>query len=97
MAPNGLAGVRVPIQLWSAEKDDNVPDAGRIREALGSRVEFHSVSGASHLSFLTPCGLLGVLLAPGVCTDRGQFDRAAFHTAMNANVIAFFEKNANNP
>ena len=61
MVPNGLDNVHVPIQLWSAEDDINVPYATNtklVREALGSRVEFHSVAGAGHFSFLTPCGLL---------------------------------------
>jgi predicted dienelactone hydrolase len=93
MIPNGLDPVRVPIQLWSADNDSNVPYATNtklVREALGSRVEFHSVAGAGHFSFLTPCGLLA---PPEICSDQGQFDRKAFHTKMNASVTAFFEKN----
>ena len=97
MVPNGLDNVRVPIQLWSADNDINVPYATNtklVREALGSLVEFHSVPGAIHFSFLTPCGLLA---PPEICTDQGQFNRKAFHADMNASVIAFFEKNLKNP
>lgn len=97
LVPNGLDNVQVPIQLWSAEDDINVPYATNtklVREALGSLVEFHSVAGAGHFSFLTPCGLLGT---PAICKDQGQFDRKAFHQNMNASVIAFFENNINNP
>lgn len=93
MGPNGLANVRVPIQLWSADQDINVPYATNtklVREALGPRVEFHSVPGAGHFSFLVPCG---VLKPPGICSDRGQFDRKALHANMNVSVVAFFEKN----
>jgi predicted dienelactone hydrolase len=89
---NGLANVGVPIQLWSADQDDNVPyatNAGLIRAALGPRVEFHSVPGAGHTSFLAPCG---VLKPPGICKDPGQFDRKAFHAAMNASVVVFFDR-----
>ena len=96
MVPNGLDNVRVPIQLWGAENDINIPYATNtklVRETLGSWVEFHSVPGAGHFSFLTPCGLLG---PPAICKDQGQFDRKAFHTDMNASVIAFFEKNLKN-
>lgn len=91
--PNGLDNVRVPIQLWSADNDINVPYATNtklVRDALGSRVEFHSVAGAGHFAFLTPCGLLA---PPALCSDPGQFDRKAFHAEMNASVIAFFEEN----
>jgi len=93
LAPNGLDPIRVPIQLWSADNDSNVPYATNtklVRDALGARVEFHSVVGAGHFSFLTPCGLLA---PPEICAEQGQFDRKAFHTNMNANVIAFFERN----
>jgi predicted dienelactone hydrolase len=97
IAPNGFANVRVPIQLWSGDKDDKVPyatNAGRVREALGSRVEYHSVSGAGHTSFLVPCGILA---PPDICSDQGQFDRKAFHASMNASVVAFFEANLGSP
>lgn len=93
MAPNGLANVRVPVQLWSGDKDVNVPyatNAGPIREALGPRVEFHAVRGAGHTSFLTPCGLLR---PPGLCSDPGKFDRKAFHATMNASVVEFLDEN----
>lgn len=97
MVPNGLNNVQAPIQLWGADNDINVPYATNtkpIREALGSRVEFHSVAGASHFSFLTPCGLLA---PPEICSDEGQFDRKVFHTNMNASMIEFFEKNLKTP
>jgi predicted dienelactone hydrolase len=93
LVPHGLDRVRVPIQLWSGESDTKVPyqtNAGLIRAALGTSVDFHSVPGAGHFSFLVPCGLLG---PPDICSDQGQFDRSAFHAQMNASAIAFFDKN----
>ncbi len=97
MAPHGLDNIDVPIQLWSAENDVNAPyatNSGLVRQALGSGVEFHSVAGAGHFSFLTPCSLLA---PPEICSDPGQFDRKAFHMNMNASVITFFEKNMKQP
>ena len=97
MQPNGFAAVHVPIQLWSGDQDDKVPyatNARLVREALGSGVEFHSVPGAGHTSFLVPCG---VLAPPDLCSDPGQFDRKAFHRAMNASVVAFFEEKMTRP
>lgn len=95
--PHGLDTVHVPIQLWSADNDINVPYATNtklIREALGSSVEFHSVSGAGHFSFLTPCSFI----APSaICSDKGQFDRKAFHTDMNASIIMFFKEKMQQP
>ena len=90
IGPNGLGNVSVPIQLWSADLDTNVPyatNAKPVREALGPHVEFHSVPGAGHFSFLAPCGLLR---PPGICSDPGPFDRKAFHADMNDSVVAFF-------
>ncbi len=88
--PDGFDSVSVPIQLWSADQDSNVPYATNtrlVREALGPRVEFHSVPGAGHFSFLAPCRLLR---PAAICSDPAQFDRKAFHEAMNASVVAFF-------
>lgn len=97
LVPSGLHPIRVPIQLWSADNDSNVPYATNtklVREALGPRVEFHAVAGAGHFAFLTPCGLLA---PPGLCADQRGFDRNAFHQSMNASVIAFFQKNMKTP
>ena len=98
MARTGPDAVRVPVQLWSADKDDSVPyatNAGLVRAALGPRVEFHSVSGAGHFSFLTPCSILAPRLP--ICAEQGAFDRGAFHESMNASVLAFFNKNLKGP
>ncbi len=90
-APDGLAGVDVPVQLWSGELDQTVPyasNAGVVRAGLGAHAEYHEAKGAMHLSFLSPCGLLR---PPAVCADAPGFDREAFHAAMNAEVIRFFD------
>lgn len=90
--PRGLADVRVPVQLWSADDDANVPYATNtrhVRDGLGQDVEFHSVPGAAHFSFLVPCRLIG---PPSLCADPPSFDREAFHAEMNARVVAFFDR-----
>jgi predicted dienelactone hydrolase len=92
MVPDGLSKVHVPLQLWSGSQDDRAPyvtNAGLIRKALTGDVEFHDVPGAGHFSFLAPCGLLR---PPSICVDPAGFDRAAFHLAMDAQVVAFFNK-----
>jgi predicted dienelactone hydrolase len=93
LTPAALSRVKVPVQLWSGEKDDKVPYATNgkfVVEALGSKVEFHSVPNAGHLSFLAPCGPVKV---PEICTDPEGFDRTAFHATMNAEVVRFFDAN----
>lgn len=90
MGPGALDNVQVPVQLWSAEKDDKVGSAAPLRDALGAKVEFHQVAGAGHLSFLMPCS--GILRPPAICSDPDGFDRKAFHATMNTSVVAFFDK-----
>lgn len=90
MGPHAFDTVRVPIQLWAAEKDDKVGSAAPLRDALGARAEFHQVAGAGHLSFLMPCS--GVLRPPPICSDPDGFDRKAFHATMNPSVVAFFDQ-----
>lgn len=90
--PRGLAGVRVPVQLWAGEADQTVPYATNtaiVRRLLKGPVEFHSVPGAAHLSFLAPCPPDG---PPPLCQDAPGFDRAAFHRELNAALVAFFRK-----
>lgn len=92
MTPAALAGVSIPIQLWTGDKDERVPyatNAKPIRDALGSKVEFHAVPGASHVSFLAPCG---ILKPAALCSDPEGFDRRAFHTTMNGRVVTFFDR-----
>lgn len=91
--PDGLRNIKASVQLWSGQRDVNVPEATNtalISRALGGRAESHSVPGAQHFSFLAPCGLIG---PPLLCGDADGFDRAAFHTDMNKQVIAFYKKN----
>jgi predicted dienelactone hydrolase len=93
LTPAALAAVKVSVQLWSGEKDDKVPFATNgkyVADALGAKVEVHSVPNAGHLSFLAPCGPAKI---PELCTDPEGFDRVAFHAAMNAEVIRFFNNN----
>jgi predicted dienelactone hydrolase len=92
MGGQALAGVRVPVQLWSGTLDTTVPyasNAGIIRTAAAGPVEYHEAAGARHLSFLAPCRLLR---PPAICADAEGFDRAAFHDDMNHSVIAFFDR-----
>lgn len=90
--PATLSDVPVPVQLWSGDQDDKVPYATNARiigEGLGPTAEVHRVPGASHTSFLVPCGLLR---PAELCDDPGGFDRPAFHRTMNAAVVAFFDR-----
>jgi predicted dienelactone hydrolase len=91
-ANGGLADVQVPVQVWSGDQDQAVPyetNTQVVERELAGRAESHRIAGAAHLSFLPPCGLIG---PPALCRYGAGFDRAAAHEAMNASVLAFFEK-----
>ena len=96
MTPASMAGVTVPVQVWSGEKDDFVPYASNAKiivdslESNGRKAEFHSVPNAAHLSFLSPCG---PVKNAERCKDPEGFDRDAFHAEMNKDVLRFFDRN----
>jgi predicted dienelactone hydrolase len=93
MGGQALGQVAVPVQLWSADGDVNVPEASNmrtVRAGLGQHADYHAVPGAYHMSFLVPCGPVG---PPVLCKDADGFDRTAFHARMNASVIGFFDRN----
>jgi predicted dienelactone hydrolase len=92
--PQGLAEVRVPIQLWRGDKDEVLPHprhAQNVYDGLPAKPEYHVVPNAGHFAFLAPCPKALERIAPEICHDPEGFDRAAFHREFNAAVVAFFE------
>lgn len=88
----GLAGVRVPIQLWRADDDEILPApfyADAVRAALPIKPEFHSVPGAGHFDFLARC--VDPSTMPQLCVSAPGFDRTAFHKRFDTDVVRFFE------
>jgi predicted dienelactone hydrolase len=91
--PAGLANVRIPIQLWRAEDDEVLPSplyVEPVRAALPISPEYHVVPGAGHFDFLAPCTPLLAAQAPAICKSAPGFDRQAFHTTLNHQIVAFF-------
>ncbi len=93
-----LTQVSIPVQLWSGSEDQSVPtetNAAAVGNALPIKPEIRIVEGAGHFAFLTPCNPLLEDAQPKVwqmvCVDKPGFDRAAFHTWFNKDVIAFFD------
>lgn len=90
---SGLAQVRIPIQLWAAEKDDRAPastNTAPLLERLPVSPEYHLVRDAGHFAFSRPC-------EPGdenrrSCKGPAGFDRAAFHEQFNQQVVQFFNR-----
>jgi predicted dienelactone hydrolase len=94
-SPDGLKGVKVPVQLWRAENDLVVPHpryAEAVRLALPEAPEYHVVANAGHYDFLAPCSASLASIAAAICTSAAGFDRAAFHVGFDSEVVKFFEK-----
>lgn len=98
--PQGLAQVRIPIQLWGAQHDEIINDgAATVRRLLPTEPEYHQVDNASHFSFITPCngamkviiGVMSLLGTESICSDPEDFDRERFHARFNADVVRFFQ------
>lgn len=96
-----LAHVRIPVQLWGAEKDTVVEDSAElVRQSLGTAPEYHQVKRAGHFSFMMPCkpqmqAMMTVMHWFGtepICKDLPGFDRTALHRRFNADVIRFFRQ-----
>jgi len=89
----GLAGVRVPVQLWRAADDRHQPHPyydEAVRAALPGPVDYHLVPLAGHYAFLPPCDARLAAAQPAICKDAPGFDRTAFHKAFNAEIVRFF-------
>jgi predicted dienelactone hydrolase len=92
--PEGLAGVKVPIQLWRGDSDEILGHpyhAQNVYDGLPIKPEYHVVLNAGHFAFLAPCSAGLKSVAPDICRDPAGFDRAAFHREFNAAVVDFFK------
>lgn len=92
-APDGLRNVHVPVQLWAGTADTTVPAATNAQLIMTSLptaapAELKMVPGATHYSFVAPCGLIR---PAQLCRDDGGFDRSAFHRTFNSLVVKFFD------
>jgi len=93
-SPEGLAGIKSPIQLWRGDSDEILPHprhAQNVYDGLPTKPEYHVVPNAGHFAFLAPCTPALANIAPEICRDPTGFDRAAFHREFNPAVVAFFK------
>jgi hypothetical protein len=87
--------VRVPIQLWRSERGGGgvTPESvAAVAEALPVKTAVRTVPNAQHFAFLPPCPDELARSAQELCTDPPGFDREAFHTEFNAQVLDFFRR-----
>ncbi|MBB5746850.1 alpha/beta hydrolase family protein [Brevundimonas variabilis] len=93
--PESLEGLSIPVQLWRGSQDQVLPSphyVEPVRDGLGGRADYRVAEGAGHFDFLPVCDEILARAAPQICTPTPGFDRGAFRSAFNAEVVAFFDR-----
>lgn len=89
-----LKGIRTPLLVMRAEADDVVrePDnVGWLRKFVPSLEPVQTIPGG-HYVFLAPCSPALASRAPDICMDGPGVDRVAIHSALNRDLVGFFER-----
>ena len=102
---SSLTQVTATVQLWSGMLDQSVPtdtNAAYLATQLPIEPETHWIENANHFAFLImPCREAFKQEDPEeyevVCGDKAGFDRYAFHTEMNKEMVRFFNDTLNTP
>jgi len=96
MAAGALRGVRIPILLWTAEKDTFTPEfhADLVKAGVPDKalIEHRIAANAGHFSFLSP--FPEAMTNPGFAPsqDPEGFDRVRFHQELNAGILEFLNR-----
>lgn len=96
----GLKDVKVPVRLYSAEKDevlDGATQALRVRDALPQRPEYTQVPAAGHFVFLAPCRPEMAKVTPEICVDPPGVDRVKLHRQLSQDAERFFNRTLASP
>lgn len=92
---NALANVKIPVQLFSAEKDqelNNRYNAQHFEELLPNTTSTEVIKDASHFVFMAPCPEKLKRAVPFICEDTEPVDRVAVHQKLNRDIAKFFDE-----
>ncbi len=96
MSAGALRDVRIPILLWTGEKDTITPEfhADLVKAGLPDQtlIEHRAAANAGHFSFLSPFPKAMTSPAFAPSQDPEGFDRARFHQELNAGVLEFLRR-----
>ena len=96
MAAGALRDVRIPILLWTAERDAITPEfhANLVKAGVPDKslIEHRIAANAGHFSFLSP--FPESMTNPGFAPsqDPQGFDRERFHEELNSGVLEFLRR-----
>ncbi len=91
----GLAEVHAPLLIERGSRDQVViePDnALHVTSLLPVKPVSGVIHGATHYSFLAPCGAALARVVAGICTDPPGFSRSSMHAKLDATIVQFFER-----
>lgn len=92
---NALANVKIPVQLFSAEKDqelNNRYNAQYFEEFLPNTTSTEVIKDAGHFVFMAPCPEKLKQAVPFICEDTESVDRVAVHQKLNRDIAKFFSE-----
>ena len=92
---NTLANVKIPVQLFSAEKDqelNNRYNAQHFEEFLPNTTWTGVIKDAGHFVFMAPCPEKLKRAVPFICEDTASVDRVAVHQKLNRDIEKFFSE-----
>jgi len=88
-----LAGVHVPVLLYSGDGDKLVPfdkNAAALARKLPIAPDFKLLAGAGHFVFMAPCTQEQLAAMPALCTDADGVDREDIHRNLISEAGKFF-------
>jgi len=91
----GLAGIHAPLLIERGSRDQVViePDnALHIISLLPVKPTTGVINGATHYSFIAPCGAALARVVPEICTDPPGFSRSSMHAKLDTTIVQFFER-----
>ena len=89
-----LKDITVPLRIYEADDDRilrNAWNADHVLAGLPHPAETGVVHGG-HYVFLAPCSDALRALAPAICIDAPDVDRAAEHARLNREIVEFFDR-----
>lgn len=93
-SPEQIRQVHPPILVVVGDNDEELsPEANAIslsRELPNASLKL--IPDAGHFTFLAPCSQDLSAVAPALCVDREGFDRAAFHEALNGEIVNYYSR-----
>lgn len=99
LTEESLRDISVPTLIFVGDRDDHAPgesNARRVAELIqGSRLVV--LPGVGHYTFLAECGVMGRVVAPSICIEKGGVSRRETHQRVAEDARKFFDATLGGP